>query len=137
MTNFGDSGRPSLPQKHTACARGGGGQFPRTGLEDASEEQVVVQVGADPGKIFEDVDAERCEVPRRTEAGVHEDLRRLDRPEAEHDLPFGPEPHETPVRDGLDADRATAFEQHAGDVCPRPHRQVALPAPWGEQRAVR
>jgi hypothetical protein len=48
--------------------------------------EVVLQVAADIGGIVDDIDAEAAQFIRRTDAGQHQRLRRIDRAAAEDDL---------------------------------------------------
>jgi hypothetical protein len=47
---------------------------------------VVVEVGAHPGQVLDDVDSERFEVPGGPDTGLHKDLGRLHGSQAEYDL---------------------------------------------------
>jgi hypothetical protein len=72
--------------------------------------EVVLQVLADAGQVLDDLDPERAELGRRPDAGELEQLRRVDRPAAEHDL-LGPRlARAAPPARVLDADRTVAVE---------------------------
>src|SRR4029453_10572937 len=99
--------------------------------------EVVLQVLADAGQVLDDLDPERAELGRRSDARELEQLRRVDRPAAEPDPP-GPRRARAAARARvLDADRTVALEQDAGRKRERLDLEVGPPHRWMEVGAGR
>src|ERR1700744_5401293 len=124
MMNFGDAGRPSVPQKHTAWARGGGG----SSWALAPHTQPASRGSSTPGR------SARTPMPddSRCRAGPMPDRIKI----------FGvctaPRLSTTSraARKRTGGSRAVPLEHGPGDQGLREHGQVALPAPGGNQRTV-
>ena len=94
--------------------------------------EVVLEVLADPGQVLDDVDAERPQLIGGADARQLQELRRVDRPAAEHDLAGLSPPRPSPRARELDTDGAVAVEPDAGDererldleVGPGHHRMI-------------
>jgi hypothetical protein len=56
---------------------------------DHGREDVIVQVAPDAGKVDDDIDSEAAELVGGPDAGEQQELGRLDRPRADHDLALG------------------------------------------------
>ena len=94
------------------------------GEQDDPGVQVILEVAADRGLVEPHVDAERGQLVGGADAGEHQQLRRLVGAGGEDDLAGGLQRGRRAVDDRLDAGRAGAVEQHAGDERHRDQRQV-------------
>ena len=81
---------------------------------------MVVQVLADAGEVDGDLQPDPRQHGGRPDAGEHQQLRRLDRACAEHDLLFGA--HLSPA--DVDPDAPAALEDEPADAGPGQHGQV-------------
>ncbi len=77
------------------------------------EIDVVDQVLADFGRIVQDLDAMRSQMPGRPDAGAHQQLRRIERARREHDFGARGERLATAAAHHVHAARALAVEHHA------------------------
>ena len=102
-------GRPRHDRRHRARRRA-----------DHRREQVVVQVLADAGEVDGDLEPDPRQRGGRPDAGEHQQLRRLDRACAEHDLLLGA--HLSPA--DVDPDTPTALEDEPADARSGQHGQV-------------
>ncbi len=102
-------GRPRDDRRHRARRRA-----------DHRREQMVVQVLADAGEVDGDLQPDPREHGGRPDAGEHQQLRRLDRACAEHDLLFGA--HLSPA--DVDPDTPTALEDESADARSGQYGQV-------------
>jgi hypothetical protein len=89
-------------------------------------------MATDRGQIDDDGDAESLELVARSDAGKHQQLRRVDRPTAEDHVARLRGVGATLVPE-LDADGAIAIDHDAHDLGIGTHRQVRAPADRPEE----
>ncbi len=103
-------------------------------LPDADAEGVVLEVGADPGKLDRGLDPGRFELAALADAGQHQQLRGADRAGREHDLLARPHGRRGRLAGELDAADALAVELEPDRRDPGGDRQVRQPLGRAQER---
>src|SRR5690606_21362652 len=96
---------------------------------DHEQVEMVLHVGADAGQVVYRFYADRFQVVGRTDAGLHQQLRRADGAAADDHLALGADDPRLRSRllDGFHADRAAVLDDDAGRQHAGAHGEVPAP----------